>query len=63
MHFPRPTVLVSSREREKTKTREIFSGGRMASLKIPATIPLPEEDSEQLYKAFKGFHLLPSLFD
>ncbi|CAN7068804.1 hypothetical protein BRARA_J02329 [Brassica rapa] len=27
----------------------------MASLKIPANVPLPEEDSEQLHKAFKGW--------
>ncbi|XP_010422874.1 PREDICTED: annexin D6 [Camelina sativa] len=27
----------------------------MASLRTPATIPLPEEDSEQLHKAFKGW--------
>ncbi|CAN6874047.1 unnamed protein product [Brassica oleracea] len=27
----------------------------MASLKIPANVPLPEEDSEQLRKAFKGW--------
>ncbi|KAG7601794.1 Annexin repeat [Arabidopsis thaliana x Arabidopsis arenosa] len=27
----------------------------MASLKVPATVPLPEEDAEQLYKAFKGW--------
>jgi len=32
----------------------------MASLKVPATVPLPEEDAEQLYKAFKG--LCPSLY-
>lgn len=30
----------------------------MASLKIPANVPLPEEDSEQLHKAFKGFLLI-----
>nr|AII30308.1 annexin 6 [Cardamine hirsuta] len=27
----------------------------MASLRIPANIPLPEEDSDQLHKAFKGW--------
>lgn len=32
----------------------------MASLKVPASVPLPEEDAEQLQKAFKG--LILSLF-
>ncbi|CAL9229811.1 unnamed protein product [Arabidopsis halleri] len=27
----------------------------MASLKVPANVPLPEEDAEQLHKAFKGW--------
>ncbi|CAN7068802.1 hypothetical protein BRARA_J02328 [Brassica rapa] len=27
----------------------------MASLKVPASVPLPEEDAEQLQKAFKGW--------
>lgn len=44
--------------KKKKKLKRIFSGRRMASLKIPANVPLPEEDSEQLHRAFKGFPLI-----
>lgn len=42
---------------KKKKHTEIFTCPKMASLKVPANVPLPEEDAKQLNEAFKGSSL------
>lgn len=45
-------LLISTHHKEGKKKKE------MASLKVPASVPDPCEDAEQLKKAFKGFESL-----